>query len=180
MALIEDIRDAVDAAGWASTPAEKESATFNAIDTLATHVLGLEHQTAVEPQHTNIEAKSSIALEGPTASQRGGLPKPEAKVYFLPGEEREALKMLKLLYNEPPGVRARCGAPVTRRRPLAGDVHLTRVPPAFVYGMESEIEMWRKVRSANRQAEVKWALCVAAGVVGGMLLLGLFVRLVGS
>ena len=47
-----------------------------------------------------IEAKSSMGLTGPTASQRGGgLPQPEHKVYYLPGHEEEAFKELTEWYQ---------------------------------------------------------------------------------
>lgn len=48
---------------------------------------------------TLVEAKSSIALEGPTASQRGGLPQPKAHVYYLPGEADKAFEEVTALYQ---------------------------------------------------------------------------------
>ncbi len=42
-----------------------------------------------------IEAKSSMGMTSPTASQRGGgLPQVEKKVYYLPGQEEAAFKEL--------------------------------------------------------------------------------------
>ena len=46
-----------------------------------------------------IEAKNSMSLPGPTASQRGGLPQPEHKVYYLPGQADAAFEELTREYQ---------------------------------------------------------------------------------